>query len=87
MFQDSEMETVFSDVDQIAIRQKNKTDEHHNGVANGNATTTTTTTTTTRSSEFTPRAVTAVVILNIINLLNYADRGTVPGEMIIGKRS
>ena len=80
MFEQSQMETEFTDVDQVVVRQRkvdyqSTTKAPANGAANG----TTKGSEVKEKSEYTPRAVTAVIILNFINLLNYMDRATVAG--------
>ena len=87
------METEFTDVDQVVVRQQKKsnyqstsngslkaaTEASPNGSSRASSKEASKGPAVKEKSEFTPRAVTAVIILNFINLLNYVDRGTVPG--------
>jgi len=95
MFEQSEMETEFTDVDQVVVRQQKKsnyqstsngslkaaTEASPNGSSRASSKEASKGPAVKEKSEFTPRAVTAVIILNFINLLNYVDRGTVPGVL------
>ena len=72
------METGFCDVDEVVIRQrtKSKTDNSNYGTSEAKGASPEAEP---ERSEYTPRSIIAVIILNFVNLLNYADRGTVPG--------
>ena len=70
------MEVEFTDEQQIIVRQRARSDQNRNGSV------VVTEEERRASSEYTPKAVAAVVILTVINLLNYADRLSVPGKFI-----